>query len=57
MLMGNLLSVSRVDTVVMATKHTSGMRHPTVVPENFDPEEGGDADGTSSASRRRRSTE
>jgi hypothetical protein len=55
--MGNLLRLSVVGQAVMAAKHTSGMRHPTVVPENFEPEESGDADGTAAAGGRRRSTE
>lgn len=57
MLMGNLLSVSVVVDDVMATNYSSGMFHLTVVPENFDPEEGSEADGEQSTGSRRQSVE
>jgi hypothetical protein len=44
MIMGNYLSLRRVGSIVMAVRETPvGIAHPTVVPENFEPEES-DAD-------------
>lgn len=39
MIMGNYLGVVAVGMCTMATEHAGGMDHPTVVPENFEPED------------------